>query len=78
MDGSIYYGQTRGGNREGYGIVINSDGCYDGYWIEDKAHGKGIFNYYNGDSYQGDWEFDKPNGFGIFKDKNGSIYSGNF
>ena len=28
---------------------------YEGYWKDDKAHGKGTLTYIHGDKYVGDW-----------------------
>lgn len=28
---------------------------FEGYWLEDEKHGKGIYYYKNGDIYQGDF-----------------------
>ena len=32
---------------------------YEGYWIEDKAEGKGTYTHYNGSRYSGYWLDDK-------------------
>lgn len=32
---------------------------YEGYWQNDKAHGKGKFYHVEGDVYDGEWKCDK-------------------
>ena len=46
--------------RHGYGVQMWPDGAkYEGYWKNDKAHGKGKFYHVEGDVYDGDWAQDK-------------------
>ena len=46
--------------RHGYGIQVWPDGArYEGYWLNDKANGKGKFYHVEGDIYDGDWVDDK-------------------
>lgn len=54
-DGTIYSGSwSYNGKKHGYGIFIKPDGSkYEGYWNDDRIHGKGRFidklgNYYEG------------------------------
>ena len=74
----MYHGQIRGDNvREGYGIQLWTDGNkYDGYWKDDKAHGKGKFYYNNGDYFEGDWVQNVTTGYGVFVNLNGNKYEG--
>jgi hypothetical protein len=40
--------------------LIHSDGdCYYGDWVNDKAHGRGIYEHVDGAKYIGDWKEDK-------------------
>ena len=55
QDGSIYNGQMKGSKRHGYGAQVYENGLYEGYWEDDKAKGKGIFYYAEGDTYDGEW-----------------------
>ncbi len=42
--------------RDGYGKHVWPDqSYYEGYWLEDKAHGKGKLRHIDGDVYEGDW-----------------------
>ena len=35
-------------------VYVNGE-RYEGYWKDDKAHGKGTLTYIHGDKYVGDW-----------------------
>lgn len=47
---------------------------YEGEWLADKKHGKGIFNYASprDESYFGDWVNNEEHGSGIYTYKDGS------
>ena len=62
----------------GYGAQVYENGLYEGYWEDDKAKGKGIFHYAEGDTYNGEWLNDYPHGFGSYVDKDGAVYHGNW
>jgi hypothetical protein len=38
---------------------------YQGYWLNNKANGRGRLIYANGDVYEGEWKDDKKHGNGI-------------
>jgi hypothetical protein len=38
---------------------------YEGYWADDKAHGKGTLTYLHGDKYVGEWAAGKKQGQGV-------------
>lgn len=38
---------------------------YEGYWLNGKRHGKGIYRWNNGETYNGDWKNDRMNGYGV-------------
>ena len=40
----------------GKGIYRAGEATYDGYFVEDKRHGKGHMTTANGEEYDGDWE----------------------
>ena len=47
----------------GIGRLIHSDAdVYEGDWLNDKAHGKGVYNSANGSSYIGEWQNDMQHG----------------
>ena len=39
---------------------------YEGEWLEDKRHGKGMLRLANNNRYEGEWKLDKKNGNGKF------------
>ena len=51
---------------------------YEGYYVDDKKHGKGIYYFINGDQYEGDYVNDKKHGKGIYCFDNGDRYEGIF
>ena len=51
---------------------------YEGDFVEDKYHGRGIMTYANGDKYEGEWKDDLRNGKGKLIYANGEIYEGEF
>ena len=77
-NGSIYKGQILNNkDREGFGVQVWPDGAkYQGYWAQNKAHGKGTFWHAEGDVYEGDFKDDKANGYGVYQHVNGSRYEG--
>jgi hypothetical protein len=45
---------------------------YEGFWINDKANGKGRLIHSDGDIYEGDWVSDKADGFGVYTHMDGA------
>ena len=44
--------------KNGFGVVkyaANGD-RFEGYFLNDKKHGKGVYTYSNGYSYEGQWK----------------------
>ncbi len=39
-------------------MYFQNGDIYDGEWVDDKMHGKGILDLADGDSYDGDWQND--------------------
>ena len=67
------------GERHGYGVQSWADGShYEGYWVNDKANGKGRLYHADGDIYQGDWKDDKAHGYGVYLHTDGAKYEGNW
>ena len=80
-NGSVYRGQMKVDEecREGYGVQVWTDGAkYEGYWIDNKAQGRGTFWHAEGDLYDGEFKEDKANGYGIYTHVNGSRYEGDW
>lgn len=74
-----YTGQWRIGTmiREGKGVQIWPDGSiYEGWWRENKAHGRGRIIHANGDIYEGDWMEDRAHGYGVYMNSGGARYEG--
>ena len=46
---------------------------YDGEFLNDKKHGRGVYIKNNGKKYIGSWKYGKKDGYGIFVNKTGSI-----
>jgi hypothetical protein len=78
-NGAKYEGEWLSGRdvRDGRGIQIWSDGSrYEGYWRNNRAHGKGRLIHSDGDIYEGQWKDDKAHGFGKYVHVDGSSYEG--
>ena len=65
------------GHYKTYGYVFSTANfTYEGYMLNDEPHGKGVFNYSNGDKYVGECRFGKHDGYGTYYFNDGSIYAG--
>lgn len=38
---------------------------YEGFWVDGKMHGRGVYQYADGDRYDGEWKDDKRHGKGV-------------
>ncbi|KRX07582.1 Protein kinase-like domain [Pseudocohnilembus persalinus] len=65
-NGSKYEGQKQGGLRHGYGkYQYATGGIYEGYWKQNKMHGKGILYFRDGiTAYDGEFKDDQMDGHG--------------
>ena len=62
-----------------YGIILlKSNYTSEGGIIDGDPHGKGIFQYANGDRYVGECQYGKPDGFGTYTYRSGATYTGFF
>jgi hypothetical protein len=59
-------------------ILVRSTYTYEGDIIGDEPHGKGRFDYANGDRYIGECKLSKPDGYGVYYYKSGAKYTGFF
>lgn len=58
--------------------MIHSDGeVYEGEWVNDKAHGFGVYLHSDGSRYEGEWLNDKQHGTGIETWQDGIIIFNN-
>lgn len=77
-DGSIFEGFFSD-NEKKYGKFTFKNGSeYQGEFLNNVFHGKGIFKSSNKKSYNGNWKDGKMNGKGKYIYPNGSIYDGEF
>ena len=53
-------------------------GSYEGSWVQNKRHGRGVFKYPNGDLYEGNWSNNHKHGYGRYVYANGDVYEGEF
>ena len=62
--GAVYHGQwTAEGLRQGAGTQIWKNGSmYQGFWMNDKADGKGRLIHADGTRYEGEWVGDMAHG----------------
>jgi len=52
-------------------MLFHADGdIYEGEWLDDKAHGFGVYTHTDGAKYEGYWNEDKQDGKGILYFKN--------
>jgi len=49
---------------------------YEGWWMDNKANGKGRLIHADGDVYDGQWLDDKAHGFGVYCHLDGAKYEG--
>lgn len=54
--------------------MIQNQSLYEGYWLFDKANGKGRVVHGNGDIYDGEWKNGKANGQGLYLHMDGTKY----
>lgn len=59
-------------------ILLNANYTYEGNIANGEAHGKGMFNYVNGDRFVGECKYGKHDGFGKYYYKSGAVYTGFF
>ena len=77
--GLEYEGQvdSKTQERTGYGRLKWPDGSYfEGYWVEGKAEGRGVFKTAEDDILEGVWRKDQATGLAVFRHHEGSTYKG--
>ena len=83
-NGYYFKGEFLGGLRHGDNCIEEKKGFkkYVGQFRRDKMNGKGIFEWYSGESkgdiYNGEFKDDLYEGFGTYKCNDGSIYIGQY
>lgn len=65
---SCYQGEFKKCVRDGYGVQVLPNGDrYEGYWKNDKYHGKGKYYYFDsGEWFEGEFEDDSPKGTMVY------------
>lgn len=46
--------------------------------MDDKAHGRGVYNHTDGSKYDGQWIEDKQDGIGVESWPDGAVYNGQY
>lgn len=80
-DGSYYFGEIRNNKAEGKGTFafkLRGELTYEGEWIDDMPHGKGVETLIDGSHYEGEYSCGVKQGKGIFVWPNGDRYKGDF
>jgi len=82
QDGSTFTGQYKQGAKDGVGVFVfrgeQASGSYEGQYIKDACHGKGIFKWDDGCKYEGQWRHGKKHGRGQLTFPDGCCYDGAF
>lgn len=69
--------KKNGMKSNGFQIISNSDGTYEGNVRKYKRHGYGIQKWNSGEIFKGTWKNDKQMN-GMFQDLEGRLWKGNF
>ena len=84
-DGTTFQGVYNNGQKNGFGKMAWYDDdmkvieTYEGEFVDNKFHGKGLYNWINKKKkYDGEWKDGKMNGKGEFNWKDGRGYKGEF
>lgn len=76
---ATYFGEIKGKEITGLGIIQNDDGCrYEGQMLDSERNGIGIFYGSNGDIFMGEYKHNKRNGFGIEENPRVGKYEGSW
>lgn len=63
-DGTIYIGQTQGEKRHGQGMWKGKACQYEGQWLNDQQHGRGLMSWTDGRTYDGQFRQQRFDGHG--------------
>ncbi|HEX9389872.1 MAG TPA: caspase family protein [Usitatibacteraceae bacterium] len=80
-DGARYNGEYREGKDRikilnGRGEFISKSFHYNGEFKDGRKHGRGIYEWANGDKFDGDFAEDRPSGKGVWQFAGGDRYEG--
>lgn len=51
-------------------------GAYKGNWKNGLPHGRGVYQYSNGDVFDGQWRYGKKDGRGMYRFASGTVFDG--
>ena len=71
-------GCVSGDCTNGWGKYRYNNGYYDGFWLNSKKHGYGLYNWKDGGKYIGNWTNDKMEGYGVYIAKNNDNIIGQY
>ncbi|MBQ8540087.1 MAG: TIR domain-containing protein [Clostridia bacterium] len=70
--------ENNSNSTENVRIIEYDDGIFNGEVVNEKKHGKGRYEFKNGDVYEGEFQNDKMHGYGKYVWMNGDVYEGEF
>jgi hypothetical protein len=77
VDG-LYKGEMLDGKKNGHGTFTHAEYTYEGEWVNDQRHGKGVLSYTNGKVYEGEFRNGQKHGKGRVTYPNGDVYEGDW
>lgn len=79
-DGSKYQGEYCSSSgkvvRQGTGAFWNGAERYEGEWVQDQMHGRGVYNFATGATYDGEFQHNNFHGVGCYRWTDGAHYEG--
>ncbi|KAL4158447.1 hypothetical protein PRNP1_004223 [Phytophthora ramorum] len=79
-DGSKYKGEycVAGGKvvRQGHGSFWTGAERFEGEWLRDQMHGRGVYSFATGASYDGEFQSNSFHGVGTYRWADGAHYEG--
>jgi hypothetical protein len=78
--GDMYEGGYSEGKKQGFGLFedLSKKNSYEGEWMGDKKHGRGIEHIEDGSVFEGNFANDQKSGNGVFKWATGEVFEGEF
>jgi hypothetical protein len=74
----LYTGDFKDDKYDGYGVLREATGQYEGEWRNGLKEGSCTFKLQNGDEYVGSYSLNKRSGYGVMHYANGERYEGNW
>jgi hypothetical protein len=73
-----YTGDFKNDKYDGYGVLTDEGGQYQGEWREGLKDGFGTFKLQSGDEYEGSYSLNRRSGYGVMRYVSGDRYEGNW